>query len=50
MGELKAEAIPYETFWEKVRIVAEYHFNKGCKVEIMDEYIYVEYKGEGLRN
>jgi len=38
------EMIPYKDFWDKVRIVAEYHYGKGAKVEIMDDYIYVEYR------
>lgn len=44
MGDLVAEAIPYKDFWEKVRIVAEYAYGKNAKVEIYDDYIYVEYR------
>lgn len=49
MSDLAAERIPYKDFWEKVRIVAEYAYAKRAKVEIYDDYIYVEYK-EGDSN
>ena len=44
IGDLVAECIPYKDFWEKIRIVAEYAYVKRAKVEIMDDYIYVEYR------
>lgn len=44
MGDLVAECIPYKDFWEKIRLVAEYAYVKRAKVEIMDDYIYVEYR------
>ncbi len=50
MGILKAEVIPYETFWEKVRLVAEYAYGKRARVEIYDDYIYVEYRGQSNGN
>lgn len=44
MGDLVAECIPYRDFWEKIRLVAEYAYVKRAKVEIYDDYIYVEYR------
>lgn len=44
-GKLVAEAIPYKTFWEKIKIVAECLYKKG-KVEVCDKFIYVEYRGD----
>lgn len=39
-----AECIPYRNFREKIKIVAEYLYGKRAKVEVMDGYVYVEYK------
>ena len=45
-GTIVVEMIPYKDFWEKVRLVAYYAYELGAKVEIMDKYIYVEYRRE----